>query len=196
VEDASRTPLDKIILAFRTAVEAGADRLCFSDTVGILTPEEVRYQLGYLKREFPTIPFEVHFHNDRGLSMANALSAIEAGAEWISSSVNGIGERCGITDTCSLIANLAYDGHRAFPPERALMHLSETVAALSRVATSPLAPIVGRNAFRHTAKLHVVAVKRAAMSYQWLDPKLFGRSVEIAETGSEVATLSLAAARK
>jgi 2-isopropylmalate synthase len=190
VEDTSRTSIDKIHKAYKVAVDAGADRICFSDTVGILTPEETRHQVAYLKRKFPSIPLEVHLHNDRGLAMANSLAAAEAGVDWISCSVNGIGERCGITETCTLIANLAYDGNLAFPPPGALMQLSETVAALSGVVTSPLAPIVGQNAFRHTAKLHVTAVKRSAAAYQWLEPKLLGRGMEIEESETEEESLA------
>lgn len=196
VEDASRSSLESMVLAFQTAVDAGADRICFSDTVGILTPGQTRAIVSFIKRKFPAVALEVHFHNDRGLAMANALSAVDGGVDWISTSVNGIGERCGITETCALIANLAYSGKIPFPRPGTLTRLSETVADLSGVPTSPLAPIVGQNAFRHTAKLHVTAVKRSALSYQWIEPELFGRGSEIEGIESEGMEIPLAISRK
>jgi 2-isopropylmalate synthase len=68
--------------------------------------------------------------------MANALAAIRAGATWISSSVNGIGERCGITDTITLMANLHYEFNYPLPKEGQLKKLSRLVSGISRQSIS------------------------------------------------------------
>ncbi len=108
IEDSSRTDINLLLKVFETAIQLGADRICLADTLGILEPKEVRQTVQTLVQTYKNTPLEVHFHNDRGLAMANTLAAIEAGASWISSSVNGIGERAGITDTVLLMANLHY----------------------------------------------------------------------------------------
>lgn len=112
VEDSSRTSEDFLLDAYETAVNQGADRICFSDTVGILEPHQTSSMIGKLKTAFSGIDMEVHFHDDRGLAMANSLTAIEAGADWVSTAVNGVGERCGIVDTCAFLANLVYKGYK------------------------------------------------------------------------------------
>ena len=86
IEDGSRTPWSELVEGYRAALEAGADRLCFADTVGLLCPWEVEDLVGRLSREFADHDLEVHFHNDRGMAIANALTAVRAGARWISSS--------------------------------------------------------------------------------------------------------------
>lgn len=90
VEDGSRTPWSELVEGYRAALEAGADRLGFADTVGLLCPWEVEDLIGRLSREFAGHDLEVHFHNDRGMANANALSAVRAGARWISSSVTAL----------------------------------------------------------------------------------------------------------
>lgn len=92
-EDATRSDLDFLIQLFREGIDAGADRICACDTVGMLTPEksyEFYKKLGELDK-----PLSVHCHNDFGLAVANTLSAIRAGANQAHVTVNGIGERAG-----------------------------------------------------------------------------------------------------
>src|SRR5262249_11286919 len=108
VEDASRTDIERLLRAYRAAIEGGANRICFADTVGVLEPGQVVEFVRILKREFGRTELELHLHDDRGLAMANTLAGIDAGADWISASVNGLGERAGITDLCLLLANLHY----------------------------------------------------------------------------------------
>lgn len=176
VEDSSRTDMGVLKKAYEAAIQAGADRICFSDSVGKLEPNEVTEAILELKKQFPNIPLEVHFHNDRGLALANSLAAIDAGVEWISCSVNGIGERVGITDTLSMIANLHYKSSslRDLPAAGRLQKVSKLVNALTRSSVLCRQPIVGRNAFTHVAKLHKDAVKKDASSYAWIDPEKLG----------------------
>jgi 2-isopropylmalate synthase len=177
VEDASRTDLSLIVKAFRVAQEAGANRLCFADTVGILEPGEVTTQIKALKQLFPEIDLEVHLHDDRGLALANTLAAIDAGADWISTSVNGLGERAGITDLCLLLANLHHRNDRPLMHGKEVQALSQLVAAYSRSQVDSRRPVVGRNAFTHSADLHVKAVRRDPMAYTWIDTELLGASL-------------------
>ena len=175
-EDASRTTIGELLDAFGTALEAGADRICVADTVGVLCPWDVDELIRALVDGLADPEIEVHFHNDRGLAMANALTAIRAGARWVSSSVNGIGERCGITDTITLVANLAAMGLRAPADGASLQRCSAIVEMHSRVFVDRSRPIVGRNAFTHVAKLHRTAIAKDERSYSWTDPAVLGRA--------------------
>lgn len=178
IEDGSRTDRHRMARAFAAAIEAGADRICFADSVGLMEPKAVIDTISALRGNHPAVEIETHFHNDRGLAMANALAAIEAGANWISVSVNGLGERCGITDHAVLAANLLYLDLRALSEQqvRALTRVSDMVAQCSRQSISKSHPVLGEYAFTHTARLHVLAVEKDKRSYEWIDPTRLGRS--------------------
>lgn len=175
VEDSSRTEPAELIAACRIAVEAGAERICFTDTVGILEPGEVRTRIAQLRASLPNVDLEVHFHDDRDLAMANALAGVDAGAGWVSTSVNGLGERAGVVDLAALALNLHYRGDRPVSEGALLQALSRRVGAFSRSMPDHRRPVVGRDVFHHVAKLHVKAVQRDPRSYEWVDPELVGR---------------------
>jgi len=92
-EDASRADLGYLKTLYQAGVDAGAERLCFCDTVGVLVPEktdEIFTELSKLKA-----PMSIHCHNDFGLAAANTIAAIRAGAREAHVTVNGLGERAG-----------------------------------------------------------------------------------------------------
>ncbi|GGX60062.1 hypothetical protein GCM10007385_31640 [Tateyamaria omphalii] len=169
LEDTSRTDLDLQIKAYERALRAGADRICYSDTVGILQPYQAASALAKLRNFFPTSSIEVHFHNDRGLALANAL-AVENYADWVSTSVNGIGERCGITDTIAYMSNLSFNERGTVSSEEIAKSrsLSQIVHAFGRNSVIDRAPIVGEFAFTHCSKLHRSAYKKSNRAYCWL----------------------------
>ncbi|WP_426193851.1 2-isopropylmalate synthase [Massilia sp. DWR3-1-1] len=180
VEDASRTPDELVIRVLRAAVEEGADRICYADTLGAMTPGVFGAKVAAIRAALPGTDLEVHIHDDRGFAMANAWAALEAGANWISTSVNGIGERCGITDLALLLANLDLEAKQPLRQAQALQHLSAYVAAATRSAPDHRRPVVGRNAFTHTARLHTQAMQRSGLSYAVFDAQRCGRVVQLA----------------
>jgi|GEM_PF-1195642 len=186
IEDASRTPLDHLLVAYRVAVEAGADRICFADSVGLLEPSQTVLFLSAIRNEFPDVELEAHFHNDRGLAIANAIHAIECGVDWISVSANGLGERCGITDHGVIAVNLHHRGERLLSETQGkeLYALSQLVAQYSGQGLSLASPVFGDNAFTHTARLHVKAVQKDPNSYQWIYPELIGQTCQISKQGN------------
>ena len=93
-EDASRADPDFLIQFAIAAKRLGADRLRFADTVGVLEPFQTFERIRQLK-ECTSLAIEMHAHNDFGLATANALAAFQAGAEYISTTVLGLGERAG-----------------------------------------------------------------------------------------------------
>ena len=176
LEDASRTGWATAKAAYSAARDSGVDRICFADSVGILEPRDATEWIERITQKFPDKPLEVHFHDDRGLALANTLAAVDAGCDWVSTSVNGIGERCGITDLVALSANLLFRGHRSVDHPGQLQQLSQLVQTVSRSPVDHRRPITGRNAFTHTAKLHLDAVRRDAKAYTWIDPTKVGRT--------------------
>ena len=179
VEDASRTPIAELAAAYAAAAESGAGRLCFADTVGALDPSAITAQVEAVRATIGALPLEVHLHDDRGLALANALAARDAGATWISSSVNGVGERCGIVDTLVLLANLHVRGERLIGNPAALHAASRQVAEATGIAVAPGHPVTGTDAFTHKARLHVLAMERDRTSYSWIDPETLGRTPKL-----------------
>lgn len=175
VEDGSRTSSDTLIQAFKFAIDAGANRICIADTVGAMTTWDFESLVSQCLTELPGTDIEVHCHDDRGLAMANALVAARAGINWISSSVNGIGERCGITDTITLMSNLNSLGCRTSANGKLMQYTSQLVQSLTRTPMDRLRPATGENATSHVAKLHQRAVRANPMAYAWKDPSEIGR---------------------
>ncbi|EST38933.1 hypothetical protein N566_04780 [Streptomycetaceae bacterium MP113-05] len=173
-EDSSRTDPALLAEAYSRAVKSGAERICLADTVGQLEPAGTAQLVEGLRAQEADIDVEVHLHDDRGLATANALAAVDAGANWISTSVNGLGERAGIVDLAGLLANLAHRGVRPLIEGTLLRDLSRRVGAYSRSAPDDRRPVVGANVFRHVSRLHVLAVERDPATYEWASPDDFG----------------------
>ena len=157
-EDTVRTDYASVVKVSKAAVEAGADRISIADTVGAATPQKMYELVSRLKSDLK-VKLNVHCHNDLGLATANALAAYEAGVTMIDTSVNGLGERAGITSLAELCLALhcLYKIRRNWRLEW-LPILSQVVSEFSGVRVSPNIPVVGENAFSHNAGLHVAAV--------------------------------------
>ena len=185
VEDGSRTEWDEMKQAFEKAAGAGADRLCLADSVGVMEPGSAAEAVSRIKKGFHGVELEVHLHDDRGLATANALASVDAGADWVSVCVNGIGERCGITDHTVLAMNLSFRGQRKLGKgqAKALADVSVDVAQCSGQGIPKSRPVLGEYAFTHSARLHVLAVERDNRSYEWIDPGLVGREHETLPVG-------------
>lgn len=106
-EDASRTDLEWLIEFTETAKDHGADRIRYCDTIGYDDPFTI-YERVKTIAEAVKIPIELHCHNDLGMavacSIAGAKAAIDAGVDaYITTTVNGMGERAGNADLISTI---------------------------------------------------------------------------------------------
>jgi len=175
-EDASRTPLPRVIEVFKLARAAGADRLSYADTVGIMTPASMRVTMRQLRRRFGNI-LHAHCHNDFGLATANALAAIEGGAIGVDVSIEGIGERCGIAPLAEVALGLTQLFH--VKASWKLSRLAELSAALHSCLGAQEAidtrPIVGRYACAHKAGLHIAASVESPEAYEPFSPELVGQ---------------------
>jgi isopropylmalate/homocitrate/citramalate synthase len=166
--------------AIRTALECGATRISLPDTRGIATPQKIKRMVRDVRRTFGGgFQIEAHLHNDRGLATANAMAAIEAGADIIHTTVNGMGERSGITALEQIAANLYSENIDAGLNYGKIYSLCRTVEELSGFPVSRNSPISGENAFAHTSGRHQGSVVHNPMTYQAFDPKIFGRETTL-----------------
>ncbi|RLF12497.1 MAG: homocitrate synthase [Thermoprotei archaeon] len=178
-EDGTRAKYDFLVEICRRAVEAGADRISLPDTVGIMTPWRVQEFFERVTRDVKGVEFDCHCHNDLGMAVANAIAALEGGATGVHVTVNGIGERAGITglETLAVALKVLY-GLEVVKLDK-LTWLSALVERLSGVVVPPHAPVVGENAFSHKGGVHVAAVLYDPSTYEAYPPELVGRRREI-----------------
>lgn len=177
-EDTVRSDLAKVIRVGTAAREAGADRISVADTTGYMTPSRMFQFITDLRAGLPAgTPVGVHCHNDLGMAVANSYAAVEAGAEVVDVTVNGLGERTGIAPLAETAVALKLRGSAPNPWRlEQLPELSEVVERYSRIATWRQAPIVGANAFTHNAGLHVAAVLMNPQHYESIPAELVGRT--------------------
>ncbi len=177
-EDASRADLDYLKSVYNSGIDAGANRLCFCDTVGILTPEssyEIFSDLSQLQA-----PMSVHCHNDFGMATANTVAALRAGASEAHVTINGIGERAGNTslEEVVMVLNSLYKLKTKIDL-KGLYTTSRLVSRLSGIPVAPNKAIVGGNAFTHEAGIHVHGLLANTATYEPITPELVGRERRI-----------------
>ncbi|ADC65561.1 isopropylmalate/citramalate/homocitrate synthase [Ferroglobus placidus DSM 10642] len=178
-EDASRADFEFIKKLLKAGEEAGADRLTFTDTVGVLTPERAQQIMSELKKVVKK-PVAFHGHDDFGLATANTIFAVKGGADEIHCCVNGLGERAGNAALEEVVMALEYlYGIKTKINKKAIYPTSKLVEKLTRVVVPPNKPIVGENAFTHESGIHTSAVLRDAKTYEPISPEVIGRSRSI-----------------
>lgn len=178
-EDATRTDFAFLKEFAVKGWEAGADRLRVCDTLGVLIPLSSRYLVGKLIKE-AGIPIEIHTHNDYGLAVANALAAFEAGAEWASTTINGLGERAGNSSLEGLIMSLMklYNLPLKYNISK-LFEISRYVEKASGIPVPVNRSIVGRHMFTHESGIHVDGVLKFPYTYESFLPDEIGASRQI-----------------
>lgn len=179
IEDFSRTPLPRLVRMCQAAVDAGADWLALPDTLGVLTPPSTLHIVRLL-RALLGRPVMLHFHDDLGLALANSLAGLQAGAEMVHVTVNGVGERAGNTCLEELAVVLAVKYGRDLGLKlECLEELSSLVHRASGTEPPAHKAVTGRWAFTHEAGIHVAGVLATPECYQPFPPSLVGRHHEI-----------------
>jgi homocitrate synthase NifV len=178
-EDASRARMEDLITFTRIAKEAGADRLRFCDTLGILSPSNTFKKIRILIDEVG-LPIEIHSHNDFGMATANAISGFKGGAEFISVTINGLGERAGNAALEEVIMALKYIENQQISFDISkLKYLSEAVAKASGREIPLCKPIVGKNIFTHEAGIQVDGLVKEPKTYELFHPSEIGGERQI-----------------
>lgn len=160
----------------KTAAKAGAEAIILCDTNGGTLPDEIVEGVKVVI-EHTGIDVGIHAHNDSDLAVANSLLAVKAGARHVQGTMNGLGERCGNANLCSIVPNLQLKMGFDCLGEVGLQHLTEAARFVSETANLALSnnqPFVGHSAFAHKAGIHVNAVLKDPKTYEHIDPATVG----------------------
>jgi homocitrate synthase NifV len=179
LEDASRADRGFLAQVVQTAQAAGAVRVRYADTLGILEPFGTFDRISELRR-CTDLDIEIHAHDDLGLATANTLAAFRAGATHASTTVNGLGERAGNAALEEIVMGLRHlHGLECGVDSRALPALSERVAAAAGRPVPAGKCIVGAAVFSHESGIHVDGLLKDRRNYESIDPAELGRSHRI-----------------
>lgn len=173
--DGYKTNPDYALNTIRKAVEAGAERIILCDTNGGTMPWEIREICGVVQRECG-VPLGIHAHNDCEMAVANSLVAVEMGILQVQGTINGIGERCGNANLCSIIPNLELKMKRQ-ALTNTLSHLKDVSGFVTEIANlmpNKHQPYVGDSAFAHKGGVHIHAVLKNSATYEHIDPARVG----------------------
>jgi 2-isopropylmalate synthase len=175
--DGFRDDSEYALSTLEKAIEGGAECLILCDTNGGSLTETIREAVRAVKDRFPDVPLGIHTHNDSELAVANTLVAVEMGVIQVQGTINGIGERCGNANLCSIIPNLCLKMNiPCLLPEKLekLRETSRFVLELANVPPNRYEPYVGRSAFAHKGGVHISAVEKNPSTYEHIDPVLVG----------------------
>lgn len=175
MEDASRADPDFLRHLADAAQSAGASRIRYADTLGVMEPFGLREQISNLRSSID-LEIEMHAHDDLGLATSNSLAAILGGATHVNTTVHGLGERAGNAALEEVVIGLRH------------LHQLEThidmtrYSALSRLVANASGrqvgwqkSLVGSGAFTHEAGIHVDGLLKDPLNYQGIDPAEMGR---------------------
>ncbi len=165
----------------QAAAEAGAIRFILCDTNGGSMVHEIEEITAEVVNSLG-IEVGIHAHNDCGLAVANSLAAVKAGAVQVQGTFNGLGERCGNADLCSVIPNLAFKFNKTVLNKSALTKLTEASRFVYDTANINLPinqPFVGASSFTHKGGMHVHAIQKATKTYEHIEPEMVGNTRKI-----------------
>ncbi|WP_394844821.1 2-isopropylmalate synthase [Pendulispora brunnea] len=181
--DATRADPDFLAEIVRTAIAAGAGTINLPDTVGYVLPHQLHAMMVDLRSRVPELDgvcMSFHGQDDLGLSTANTIEAVRAGARQVELTVNGIGERAGNTALEEVVVALTLHGPslgvRVDVDTTKISALSQLVAERSGMPVAPNKALVGRNAFRHASGIHQNGVIKKRETFEWIDPKMVGNT--------------------
>ncbi|PKL64309.1 MAG: 2-isopropylmalate synthase [Methanomicrobiales archaeon HGW-Methanomicrobiales-3] len=172
-EDASRADQQFLQELFTEGVRRGADRLCFCDTVGLLTPEKAAAFIPPLAK---IAPLSIHCHDDLGFALASTMAALKNGASCAHVTVNGLGERAGNTpfEEVVMALEILY-GYQTRIKKEEIFSLSTLVSRHSGVPLPINKAVVGEMAFTHESGIHAHGVMREPSTYESIKPEMVGR---------------------
>jgi 2-isopropylmalate synthase len=168
---------DYALETIKAAASGGADCLVLCDTNGGTLPSQLRLAVRAAKQAVPQGSFGIHCHNDSELAVANSLAAVEEGCYHVQGTINGVGERCGNANLCSIIPNLKIKmGYDCISDEQLgkLLRTSRFVYELANMRPWIHQPYVGKSAFAHKGGVHVSAIQRNPETYEHIRPELVG----------------------
>lgn len=165
----------------KAAVSGGADVIVLCDTNGGTLSSEVSSIISEIKNEVE-VPLGIHTHNDAELAVANSIAAVEAGVVHIQGTINGVGERCGNANLCSIIPNIILKLKKETKQKinlENLTSLSNFVFELMNLVPLSNQAYVGKSAFAHKGGIHVSAVLKNSSMYEHIKPEIVGNQQRV-----------------
>ncbi|OAB55141.1 transferase [Phormidium willei BDU 130791] len=176
--DGFKANRDYALACLSAALEGGARWLVLCDTNGGTLPQEVGEIVAAVRAELPQARLGIHCHDDTENAVANSLAAVNAGARQVQGTLNGLGERCGNANLCTLIPTFAlktdYETGVTAAQLAQLTAVSRLLDERLNRPADPGAAYVGPRAFAHKGGLHVSAVAKDPRTYEHIDPALVG----------------------
>ena len=164
------------IKSLLAAQAGGADCIILCDTNGGTLPEEIAKIVKDVKRKIKK-PIGIHTHNDQGVAVANSLAAINAGCVQVQGTFNGMGERCGNADLCTIMGILYTKMKIKSIPDSNIKMLMDASYYISDVSNYTLAnnqPFIGHSAFAHKGGVHIDAMLKNPLAYEHIEPEIIG----------------------
>ncbi len=179
--DGYRKNPEYALKCLKEAEEAGADRIILCDTNGGSLPMQIIEAMRVVRSRIK-VPLGIHAHNDSDCAVSNSIVAVQEGAVQVQGTINGLGERCGNANLCSIIPNLQLKlGFRCISDEnlKRLREVSRFVNELANLRHFKRQPFVGDSAFAHKAGVHVSAILKNPETYEHIRPELVGNSQRV-----------------
>ena len=164
----------------RASVRGGAEWVVLCDTNGGSLPGEVAEATRDVV-DSVDVNVGIHCHNDSDLAVACSLASVENGAVMVQGTINGIGERCGNANLCSIMPDLSIKlGYDIGPIDLTkLTALSGFVGETANMSPHPGLPYVGDRAFAHKGGVHVSALTKNPRTYEHVSPEEVGNKRKI-----------------
>jgi 2-isopropylmalate synthase len=181
--DAYKANKEYAIECLKSAIEGGADWLVLCDTNGGSLPDEIFEIITETKKILPNTKLGIHTHNDTECAVANTIYAVKAGVRLVQGTINGLGERCGNANLCSIIPNLmlklGFDCGIKTEKLKELPIISKKLDELLNKEPQHNLPYIGSSAFVHKGGLHASAVLKNPQTYEHIDPEIVGNTRKI-----------------
>jgi len=174
--DGYKDERDFALKMLKAAEAAGADVIVLCDTNGGTLPDEVRMIMADVRKHV-NAPLGIHAHNDSDVGVANSLIAVHGGAVHVQGTINGVGERCGNANLCSIIPNLVLKMGKIPENQVKLDHLtslSHFVYEMMNLVPHRRDPYVGKSAFTHKGGIHVSSILKDNRMYEHVTPEKVG----------------------
>ena len=180
-EDAARADREYLQEVIASVTKAGATVVNIPDTTGYSVPEQFGGLVKEVKASMPNMDralLSVHCHNDLGLAVSNTLAGIANGAQQVEVTINGIGERAGNAALEEVVMALRtrkdYFSIDTGIDTTEIYHTSHLVARAFGHQIPYNKPIVGFNAFAHSAGIHVDGFLKDRRTYEIMQPEQVG----------------------
>ena len=181
-EDSTRTDIHYLVRIIEAVIKAGAATLNLPDTTDLPcrgnTARRCFIQIIEMVPNIHKAVVSTHCQDDLGLSVANSLAAVQAGARQVECTINGLGERAGNTSLEEVVMALktrqAVFGMAMGIKTKEIAKASRLVSSLTGVVVPPNKAIVGANAFSHSSGIHQDGILKFRQTYEIMNPEDVG----------------------